>query len=89
MHRQPSIAWIVIEQRVAPPVSPPSRWQRLWSRFVHWLINPIPFPGKWPISTAPPEDYNLETDSSLQPTQPTGELDERRTPESRPAAGPR
>jgi hypothetical protein len=86
MHHQPSITWIVIEQKVAPPAEPKSRPQRILSRFVEWLTDPIPFPGKWPISAALPEDYNLENDLTLQPT---GELDERRAPEPRSIVGSR
>lgn len=35
-------------------------WQKAWSGFVDWLLEPIPFPGKVDINSSPPESYNRE-----------------------------
>ncbi len=38
-----------------------SGWKhRLWCRFLDWLTEPIPFPGKWPVNSGPSERYNRE-----------------------------
>ena len=34
------------------------RSRRLWRRFVHWLTEPIPFPGKWPVNADGQKGYN-------------------------------
>lgn len=70
MQRRPTIAWVVIEKPVASTI-PPQRvwWRRLWSGFVEWLFNPIPFPGELPVNEPPSERYNEEAN-------PTSELNQ-------------
>jgi len=43
-----------------PQADEPNWRQRMWNRFVEWLMEPIPFPGKLDINMPPAERYNGE-----------------------------
>jgi hypothetical protein len=32
--------------------------ERMWIKFVDWLTDPIPFPGKWPVRSDHAARYN-------------------------------
>jgi hypothetical protein len=38
--------------------------QQSYQRFVDWLMEPIPFPGKWPECNPMPQGYNRSEMSS-------------------------
>jgi hypothetical protein len=87
MQRNPFIKWIVVERSAVQLPEPKQSWPKLlWSRFVRWLITPIPFPFELPITDGESPDYNLETDATSQQIRKN---DERRSPKPRSVAGSR
>lgn len=43
-----------------------SSWfTRVWVRIVEWLMEPIPFPGKWPVRELGVSSYNNSKEADL------------------------
>jgi hypothetical protein len=51
------------------PASQPNWRQKLWHKFVDWLVEPIPFPGKWDINLRPSQSYNKEERQTSEPPE--------------------
>jgi hypothetical protein len=58
------------EPSIGGPIRGKSKWcQKAWQKFVDWLLEPIPFPGKCDINFVPLHSYNKEDQATPMPAE--------------------
>jgi hypothetical protein len=56
------------EERNTPAEQSPQTgwWHKGWHAFAEWLMEPIPFPGKWPECNPAQQRYNRDKEAMIQ-----------------------